>query len=73
MIDVEGGNNILYLPLDKIAESARGIESLKHVELPGFPIRMLKTAIMMMLFQMLMVVIYLICVLLLGFLYYSSR
>ncbi|MDG2019699.1 MAG: FtsH protease activity modulator HflK [SAR86 cluster bacterium] len=28
MIDVEGGNNILYLPLDKIAESARGIESL---------------------------------------------
>ena len=28
MIDVEGGNNILYLPLDKIAESTRGIESL---------------------------------------------
>ena len=28
MIDVEGGNNILYLPLDKIAESARGVESL---------------------------------------------
>jgi membrane protease subunit HflK len=28
MIDVEGGNNILYLPLDKIAQSARGIESL---------------------------------------------
>ena len=28
MIDVEGGNNILYLPLDKIAQSARGVESL---------------------------------------------
>jgi membrane protease subunit HflK len=28
MIDVEGGNNILYLPLDKIAESARGAGSL---------------------------------------------
>jgi membrane protease subunit HflK len=28
MIDVEGGNNILYLPLDKIAQSARGIDSL---------------------------------------------
>jgi membrane protease subunit HflK len=28
MIDVEGGNNILYLPLDKIAESARGVENL---------------------------------------------
>ena len=28
MIDVEGGNNILYLPLDKIAESARGIDNL---------------------------------------------
>ena len=28
MIDVEGGNNILYIPLDKIAESARGIDSL---------------------------------------------
>ena len=28
MIDVEGGNNILYLPLDKIAESARGVDSL---------------------------------------------
>ena len=27
MIDVEGGNNILYLPLDKIAESARGVEN----------------------------------------------
>ena len=27
MIDVEGGNNILYLPLDKIAESARGIDN----------------------------------------------
>ena len=32
MIDVEGGNNILYLPLDKIAESTRGIESLN---IPG--------------------------------------
>ena len=28
MIDVEGGNNILYLPLDKIAQSARGVEEL---------------------------------------------
>jgi len=28
MIDVEGGNNILYLPLDKIAESARGVGNL---------------------------------------------
>ena len=28
MIDVEGGNNILYLPLDKIAESSRGLNSL---------------------------------------------
>ena len=28
MIDVEGGNNILYLPLDKIAESARGVDNL---------------------------------------------
>jgi len=28
MIDVEGGNNILYLPLDKIAQSARGVENL---------------------------------------------
>ena len=28
MIDVEGGNNILYLPLDKIAESARGLQNL---------------------------------------------
>ena len=28
MIDVEGGNNLLYLPLDKIAESARGIDNL---------------------------------------------
>jgi membrane protease subunit HflK len=24
MIDVDGGNNILYLPLDKIAEASRG-------------------------------------------------
>ena len=28
MIDVEGGNNILYLPLDKIAQSARGVDEL---------------------------------------------
>ena len=28
MIDVEGGNNILYLPLDKIAQSARSFEDL---------------------------------------------
>ncbi len=28
MVDVEGGNNILYLPLDKIAQSARGAEGL---------------------------------------------
>ena len=28
MIDVEGGNNILYLPLDKIAESAQGLDNL---------------------------------------------
>ena len=28
MVDVEGGNNILYLPLDKIAQSARGAERL---------------------------------------------
>ena len=28
MVDVEGGNNILYLPLDKIAQSTRGIEEL---------------------------------------------
>ena len=28
MVDVEGGNNILYLPLDKIAQSARGVEEL---------------------------------------------
>ncbi|HJL96458.1 MAG: FtsH protease activity modulator HflK [Gammaproteobacteria bacterium] len=28
MIDVEGGNNILYLPLDKIAQSARNLEDL---------------------------------------------
>ena len=28
MVDVEGGNNILYLPLDKIAQSARGVEQL---------------------------------------------
>tara|TARA_B100000700_G_scaffold102964_1_gene116100 strand:- start:818 stop:1945 length:1128 start_codon:yes stop_codon:yes gene_type:complete len=28
MIDVEGGNNILYLPLDKIAQSARGVEEI---------------------------------------------
>ena len=28
MIDVEGGNNILYLPLDKIAESSRGSGSI---------------------------------------------
>jgi membrane protease subunit HflK len=28
MIDVEGGNNILYLPLDKIAESSRGLNNL---------------------------------------------
>tara|TARA_Y100001970_G_scaffold98563_1_gene123898 strand:+ start:44935 stop:46071 length:1137 start_codon:yes stop_codon:yes gene_type:complete len=27
MIDVEGGNNILYLPLDKIAQSSRNLES----------------------------------------------
>jgi membrane protease subunit HflK len=32
MIDVEGGNNILYLPLDRIAESARGVENLN---IPG--------------------------------------
>ena len=32
MIDVEGGNNILYLPLDKIAESARGVDNLN---IPG--------------------------------------
>ena len=28
MIDVEGGNNILYLPLDKIAQAARAEESI---------------------------------------------
>ena len=28
MIDVEGGNNIMYLPLDKIAQSARGVDEL---------------------------------------------
>ena len=28
MIDVEGGNNILYIPLDKIAESARGSDRI---------------------------------------------
>jgi membrane protease subunit HflK len=28
MIDVEGGNNILYLPLDKIAEASRGSENI---------------------------------------------
>ena len=28
MIDVEGGNNILYLPLDKIAQAARTEESI---------------------------------------------
>ena len=32
MIDVEGGNNILYLPLDKIAQSARGVEQLNIPE-----------------------------------------
>ena len=28
MIDVEGGNNILYLPLDKIAEASRGSDNI---------------------------------------------
>jgi membrane protease subunit HflK len=32
MVDVEGGNNILYLPLDKIAQSARGVEQLNIPE-----------------------------------------
>ena len=32
MVDVEGGNNILYLPLDKIAQSARGVEELNIPE-----------------------------------------
>jgi len=32
MIDVEGGNNILYIPLDKIAESAR---SSDRINLPS--------------------------------------
>ena len=31
MIDVEGGNNILYLPLDKIAEASRG----SNINLPN--------------------------------------
>ena len=36
MIDVEGGNNILYLPLDKIAESAQGLDNLNiPVNTPG--------------------------------------
>jgi modulator of FtsH protease HflK len=29
MIDVEGGNNILYLPLDKIAESSRNSQNIQ--------------------------------------------
>ena len=32
MVDVEGGNNILYLPLDKIAQSARGVQELNIPE-----------------------------------------
>ena len=28
MVDVEGGNNILYLPLDKIAQAARAEEDI---------------------------------------------
>ena len=32
LVDVEGGNNILYLPLDKIAQSARGVEQLNIPE-----------------------------------------
>ena len=35
MIDVEGGNNILYLPLDKIAESARGVQELNMSNTAG--------------------------------------
>ena len=35
MIDVEGGNNILYLPLDKIAESARGVQELNMPNTSG--------------------------------------
>jgi len=35
MIDVEGGNNILYLPLDKIAESARGVQELNMPNTAG--------------------------------------
>jgi len=35
MIDVEGGNNILYLPLDKIAQSARGVEELNIPSTPN--------------------------------------
>ena len=35
MIDVEGGNNILYLPLDKIAESARGVQELNMSNTSG--------------------------------------
>jgi len=32
---VEGGNNILYLPLDKIAESARGVQELNMPNTAG--------------------------------------
>ena len=35
MIDVEGGNDILYLPLDKIAESARGVQELNMSNTAG--------------------------------------
>ena len=45
MVDVEGGNNVMYLPLDKIASQSTGVSSSQRVRVDSSNIRELTNAV----------------------------
>jgi membrane protease subunit HflK len=45
MVDVEGGNNVMYLPLDKLAEQGQRTQSTEEVKLNSSNIRELTNAV----------------------------